>query len=266
MLRLFLILLLMTSQALAANQWRSGTGELTLLGSSNAADIDTNTQNKVVIPLDNLLANYRQGLNINYDSASQLTVTSGSVTVSNADGSIRLMLKNDNSTTVTWADIDTGAEASATTYYIYAIAASASSTSATFKISASSASPSGITYYKRIGYFLNDSSSNITDIHNDNGRSETGTWASKSVGVSYQALTDGIVVGSGQQLTGGTGTMTGYTDGASSPTTVRTQINILNTVGSSYAYSFPVKKGDYYKVTAGTYWSNDYLYFLPTGQ
>lgn len=170
MLRILLVLLLMSTPAWAVVQWRNGSGANTLLGSSNAADIDTNTYNNIVSPLDSLLANYREGFSVNYSSASQLSVSSGSITVSNSDGSVRLMLKNSNSTTVSFTDIDTGVEASGTTYYIYAIAASASSTSATFKVSASSTSPSGITYYKRLGYFTNNSSSDIdaSSITNDN--------------------------------------------------------------------------------------------------
>lgn len=160
-IRIFLALLLMTSQAWATVAWRNGTGANTVLGTSNASDIDTNTFNNIVSPLDSLLANYRKGMGLVYDSAAQITVAAGEATVSNSDGSIRLMLKNPTNTTVTWADIDTGAEASGTTYYIYAIAASASSTSATFKISASSTSPSGVTYYKRIGSFYNNASSDI---------------------------------------------------------------------------------------------------------
>lgn len=161
MFKIFLALLLMTQPAWATTQWRNGTGANTLLGTSNASDIDTNTYNNMVKPLDNLLANYHQSMSLHYDSASQITASLGSVTVSNSDGSIRLMLYNSTNTTVTWADIDTGAEASGTTYYVYAIAASASATAATFKISANSTSPSGITYWKKIGSFYNDGSSNI---------------------------------------------------------------------------------------------------------
>lgn len=161
MFKILLLLILMTSQCWAIQAWRNGTGENTMLGTSNASDIDTNTQNNIVKPLDDLLANYRQSMAVYYSSASQLIVSGGSVTVSNSGGTIRLMLKNSGTTTIDFTNIDTGAEASATTYYVYAIAATTSSTSATFKISANSTSPSGITYYKLIGTFYNNSASDI---------------------------------------------------------------------------------------------------------
>ncbi len=267
MFRILLVLLLMSTPAWATVQWRNATGANTLLGSSQASDIDTNTFNNIVSPLDSLLANYRQGLNITYDSANQFAVQAGEVTVSNSDGSIRLFLKNSASTTVTWSDIDTGAEASGTTYYVYAIAASASATAATFKISASSTAPSGITYYKRIGYFLNDSNSNITDIHNDNQYSETGTWTSKSSGTIYQALTDGFVVSymSGYLTNGETYWV--YSDSTSSPTTIRC---IAHTTSSTTAFSsgctVPVKRGDYYKVSEDAVSGTAAVFFLPIGQ
>lgn len=275
MLKILLILLLMTNQAWATVQWRDGTGANTLLGTSNAADIDTNTFNNIVSPLDSLLANYREGLNINYNSAAQFTVSSGSITVSNSDGSIRLMLNNSGSTTVTWADIDTGAEASGTTYYVYAIAASASATTATFKISASSTSPSGITYYKKLGSFVNDSSSNITNIINNNSDSYVSTRASKSSGTIYQALTDGYVNaytsgGSCQGCISGSGSLPGlslYSDSSSSPTTL-----IDSNTSSSSTTAFVshvkglIKKGDYYQVTltAGSCGPSAVVYFTPT--
>ena len=70
------------------------------------------------------------------------------------------MRQNTANTTVTWADIDTGAEAASTTYYVYAVA-DADATTATFMVSANSSTPTGATYYKKIGSFYNDSSSNI---------------------------------------------------------------------------------------------------------
>lgn len=160
-IKILLSLMVLFATPALADQWRGGTGENTLVGTTLFNDIDTVSYSNIVAPLDRLLAGYRKGMSLIYDSASQITVASGEVTVSNSDGSIRLMLQNTSNTTVTWSDIDTGAEASSTTYYIYAIAASSSATTATFKISASSTEPSGVTYYKRIGSFYNNSSSNI---------------------------------------------------------------------------------------------------------
>ena len=273
-IRILIALLLMTSQAYATVAWRNGTGADTILGTSNASDIDTNTFNNIVSPLDDLLANYQQGLAVTYNSAAQLTAGAGSVTVSNSDGSIRLMLYNSTSTTITWADIDTGAEASATTYYVYAIAASASSTAATFKISTSSTAPSGITYYKRIASFYNDSSSSITIINNDNLISENGDKVSKSTGVSYQATTDGSVCGT--ITTDGSGTsgyLTGYTDGSSSPSTILGYASAIENSQADHSstrnsFCMPVKAGDYYKVDIATWAGATYdgtatVYFIP---
>lgn len=124
-------------------------------------DIDTNLTNYVINPSDRLLSNYRNGMALAYSSASALTVSAGEVMVSNSAGTIRLMMNNTSSASVSFSDLDTGSEASSTTYYVYAVAATTASETATFKISASGTAPSGVTYYKKLGSFYNDSSSNI---------------------------------------------------------------------------------------------------------
>lgn len=167
---IYIGLFALSGKVFSANQWRGGTGEETLLGTSNVSDIDTNSFQKVIDPVDRLVSNYREGLAITYASASSLSVAAGEVTVSNSAGTIRLFVKTTTATTVTFSDIDTGAEASSTTYYVYAIAASASTDTATFKISTSSSAPTGVTYYKKLGSFTNNSSSDIakSSVSNDN--------------------------------------------------------------------------------------------------
>jgi len=118
--------------------------------------------------LERTLQGYREGLRLTYSSTSTLVVTAGQVWVSNATGTVRLALSNAASTNVTFTNIDTGAEAASTTYYVYAVAAAADSEAVTFKVSLSATAPSGVTYYKRLGSFYNDASSNITQIYNDN--------------------------------------------------------------------------------------------------
>jgi len=120
--------------------------------------------------LDRGLSNYREGLVLTYSSATTISATPGEIVVSNAAGSLRLMLANTASTNITFSDLDTGAEAASTTYYVYAVAASGAAEVATFKISLSSAAPGSETYYKKIGSFYNDASSNIdiAQIVNDN--------------------------------------------------------------------------------------------------
>src|SRR3990167_1659753 len=168
---LFIILMLLALPAFADNQWRGGAGENTILGTENVSDIDAASLADIVDPLDRLLTGYRENMTVVYASASSLSVGAGEVVVSNAGGTIKMMMRNTAATTVTFSDIDTGAEASATTYYLYAISTGASVSTSTFKISASSTAPSGATYYKKQASFYNNASSNIdkSQIYNYDG-------------------------------------------------------------------------------------------------
>ena len=111
----FLLTLTIAFYAYAGNQWQKGTGENVILGSELVSDIDTISFQNIVDPVDRLLANYRQGCKIAYLTASTLTVESGEIVLSNSGGTIRLFQQNTADTSVTWADIDTGAEATSTT-------------------------------------------------------------------------------------------------------------------------------------------------------
>lgn len=117
--------------------------------------------------LTNLLFNYRRGCAIEYKSAADIYVRLGEIMVTDASGNRRLR-RNTSDTTVTWSNIDTGSEANSTTYYVYAVA-DASATTFTVKISTNSSTPSGCTFYKRLGSFYNDASGNIkqSSITND---------------------------------------------------------------------------------------------------
>ncbi len=223
-------------------------------GTSDAADLDARIiENNTAINL--MLSTYRQDCALAYASASTLTVSSGGVMVSNSGGTVRLMVANTSNTTVSWANIDTGAEANGTTYYIYAVASGTTASTFTVMISTNSSAPTGATYYRRLGSFYNDGSGNITSIVNDSFTGELGSWESKSTGTTYQATTDGFVTAYG---TGGAATgisLTGYTDSSSTPTTIRVyqviQSGLVNP-DSPQAISFPVKKGDYWKVVIAT--------------
>lgn len=266
MLRILLVLLLMASSSEAwATQWRAGTGENSLLGTSNAADIDYNSYNSIVKPLDNLLATYCN-LYLTYTSATTITVSVGSVVVSNSQGSIRLFLQNTTTSTITSANIDTGALASGTTYYVYATAASNSATAPTFYFSASNSAPSGQTYYYQIGSFTTDSSSQFTNIVSLWSNYNIKTPTSKTIGVTYQALTDGTVEGKGGQIAGGEGDLDCYTDSSSTPTFSPIGYLIQNDVGTIRPYTMRVRRGDYYKCVASAHWTNSSLYFIPEGQ
>lgn len=90
-----------------------------------------------------------------------------------------------------------------------------------------------------------------------------GTWASKTIGQIYQALTDGIVVAYGLE-TSGSVEIQGVSDSSSSPSTIRAY---TETVANAFAsICFPVKKNDYYEVTStGFAFTTSAMYFLPLG-
>ncbi len=151
----------------AVNQWAEGTGANTILGTEDAADIDAASFQNIVDPLERLLAGYRQGAQIQYNSASTLTVTVGEVVVSNAGGTIRNMHRNTSAATPGWGDIDTGDEAISTTYYVYAYQDTTSTGTFSLTISTSSSAPSSKTYFLRLGSFYNNSDGDIERIVND---------------------------------------------------------------------------------------------------
>jgi len=157
----FLVSIFMISQVSASDQWAVSKPA----GTDQAADIDSyiGINNAA---LDRLVYTYRQGCKIVYASVSTLTVEAGALALPNSAGTVVRWRRNTSSTTVAWTNIDTGSEASSTTYYVYAVA-DADATTFTIKISTNSAAPTGCTYYRRLGYFYNDASSNITQIVND---------------------------------------------------------------------------------------------------
>lgn len=256
---------LLTSPAFAA-QWDKTIPCKTGVGSCASADqradfpADQQANNESI---DRMLANYREGMTISYSSASALSVSAGEVMVSNAAGTARLMLKNDAATSVTFTDIDTGAEAPSTTYYVYAIAAAADSVAATFKISASSSAPSGVTYYKRIGSFYNDASSNIGAVSNDNDLKKVGAWTAKTVGTTYRALSDGDVIAFTPNERGGD--LNVYVDDSTTPTTLRGSAGEASDQTGKSTISIRVSNGEYYKATySSTDGGSATMYFRST--
>jgi len=142
-------------KCLSSDQW----DKTDPAGTESPSDLDTliTTNNNVV---DRVLADYRQGLDVAYASASSVTVAAGQIVCDNAARSLRRWRENTSATTVTFSDIDTGAEAASTTYYVYAVADTDVATF-TLTVSTSASAPTGKTYYARIGYFDNDSDSDI---------------------------------------------------------------------------------------------------------
>lgn len=211
-----------------------------------------------------LLSYYRKGCAVEYKSATELYVRSGSIMIMDVYGNKKLRT-NSTDTTVTWADIDTGSEANSTVYYVYALADSAASTF-TVKFSASSSSPDGATYYRKIGTFYNDSSGNIQEVSDLELTAQLKNWITKSGDTVYQAITDGFVVGT-YQATSSDSRIEILSDSANPPTTIRMHLSTgTNVADRTYgSFNVPVKKGDYYKCLTidgtGT-WT---IYWLPLG-
>ncbi len=163
----FIILLTigLSSNAYSADQWTPASPA----GSDSPSTIDDSIEanNNVV---DRLLIGYRQGARIEYLSASTITVTAGEVACPNSGETIVRWRRNTSSTTVSFSDIDTGAENSSTTYYLYAVA-DTDAVTFTVTISTNASTPSGKTYYARLGSFFNDSDGDISQndtLTNDN--------------------------------------------------------------------------------------------------
>jgi hypothetical protein len=239
-----LILMLMTSQAFGAYEWREGDGTNTITGNTVASDIDSASFQNIVDPLDRLTSNYNT-TRLSYASASTITVVAGEVTCSSSDGSVRRMRANPSDLTLAWSDIDTGTEDTETTYYVWLVA-DADAETYTGVISESSTEPNGVTYYKRIGSFYNDASGNISQINNDKEYGEFGIYESKSSGVTYQALTDGFVIANLAPNTT-ISSLKGYTDSSSSPTTLICDIG-SGPDQTKINFSMQVSSGDYWKV------------------
>lgn len=146
--------------AFAADEWRAGTGASTIPGSTNISDIDTVSYANMTHPLDRVLSHYREGCYAYAKDSASFYVSVGEVTCSNSAGTIRKFRSNTSATTVTWSNLDTGSEATSTTYYYYAVA-DADATTFTITISANSTSPTGVTYYRKLGAFYNNADGDI---------------------------------------------------------------------------------------------------------
>lgn len=153
-----LVSTLSQSAAFAADQW----AKTEPAGTEAAGTIDNllRVNNEA---LDRLVVGYRRGLGVNYATAATLSVLAGECSIPNGAESITRWRRTTAATPIDWSMLDTGVEAVSTQYYLYATA-DTDITGMLFKISASSTSPSGITYYRKIGQFYNDSSGNITNV------------------------------------------------------------------------------------------------------
>ena len=114
--------------------------------------------------------------------------------------------------------------------------------------------------------YMDDNAFTVSDV-----TGVLGTWASKSQDTVYEAATDGFVTAYCQ--TNGAASrviLTGYTDSSNPPTTIRAK-DAANDQGTdpneNASIMFPVKKGDYWKVTETETWNGGttYIYWIPLG-
>lgn len=197
----FLALALFAGPVSAADQWTKGDPQGTELNGTidNIIRINNEAQDRLDI-------SYKQGLVVDYATAATLTVRIGEIAIPNAAGSVVRYRRTTGATTITWSDIDTGAEANSTQYYVYATA-DTDITGMVFKISTSSSAPTGMTYYRKIGYFYNDASGNIVSVGNigdgcHNTISVTGTTNITTTSSTYSDMDDMVIyfVSSGGQV------------------------------------------------------------------
>lgn len=173
MKRIFSLILmcLFSVNCFAIDEWTKAKPATTDLWVNFPTDQQANNN-----ALNRLLSEYIRGMTLSYVSATTVSVGAGEIACYNADKSVSKFRKNPTATNVTFADIDTGAEAPSTNYYVYAVA-DADAETVTFKISVSASAPTGITYYRRVGMFYNNSSSNIERVSNEYISVLTGTVA-----------------------------------------------------------------------------------------
>jgi hypothetical protein len=277
MKKLFVLLLVLslTTPCFAIDEWAKNQPA----SSANPGDIDSliQTNNEAI---DRLMAYGKFGCQLTYSTVSAITVARGSVVCSNSADTVRRTRTNSSATTVTWSDIDTGAEAASTTYYVYAVADTDAATF-TVKISTSSSAPTGVTYSNRLGSFYNNASSNIENVTNlDSGQNIAshvhdgkdsvqitstgittvlGAWVSRSNNTIYQAATDGFVMFGNAAYNNVN--LAGYTDSNANPTTDRGGQSIYYAGATARGViTMPVKKGDYWKVAGAST-----VYWIPLG-
>jgi hypothetical protein len=93
-----------------------------------------------------------------------------------------------------------------------------------------------------------------------------GSWSSASYGTNNLAASDGFAI---LVITPGSGTYVtcyGYTDGLSSPTTVRASLSFDYRYNRYPSFTMPVRKGDYWKIScSGDVYPTMIVYWLPLG-
>ncbi len=243
---------MISSSAYCASEWDKTKPVSTDYKINYPSDAQENNE-----AIDRLVSQYPKGITLSYSSATTIIASTGGIVCSNSAGTVRYFRNNTATTSITFTDIDAGAEVGSTTYYIYANC-DADAATATFKVSLSSSAPTGVTYYKRIGSFYNDSSSNVTLLQNDNPAfPEFGTISSgKTSGTVYQALSDGFVSVRAASATN-TCSVNFYAGYANPPTVIRQMSQIIGGgVGVHCSFTSYVLAGEYYKSSTDNTMSN----------
>lgn len=148
------------------NDWMQGDGSDALIGSTNAFLIDDNVTAYIQDPLDLLLSEYQQGCGFSIASVTTVSIAPGQIVNSNSGGTARRFRKNAAAITLDISTsgvggLDTGTVAANTVYYVYTTA-DTSDTAFNGVFSLSSSSPTGVTYFRRLGYVRTNASSQIT--------------------------------------------------------------------------------------------------------
>lgn len=158
----FLTFNLIAFPVFAADQW----DKTMPAGTTNISDIDA-VMGVNNAALDRLVYGYRVNAEVTASTTNAIIVLPGELAIPNSGGTVVRWRRNTSGVTANWSDIDTGAESSGavTQYYVYAVA-DTDVTTFTVKISLSSSSPSGATYYRKIGYFTNNAANDIVSVGN----------------------------------------------------------------------------------------------------
>lgn len=193
---LILLMLSVSVNAFAADQW----DEAMPAGSSNLSDLDIIIQENNTA-LERLLTNYREGCEVVTDTSNQVKILAPcEIMICNSSLDACEMRRSGSDVTVSWADIDTGSESSGavTQYYVY-VTADTDVEGFVEKVSLSSSAPTGMTKYRKIGYFTNNASNDIVSVGNipsgsvPNRISVTGSTDITTTSTSYADMTDMVV-------------------------------------------------------------------------
>ena len=160
-LLLCLALLLIPLNVYSADVWTPTNPQ----GSDSASSLDTIIQANNEA-LERLNHSTRNGMTVIEKDAASVYAMPGQIAIGNSAGTVYRFREITSATAVPWTSLDTGSEATSTQYYVYAVADTADSAACTFVMSEHATTPTGTTYYRKIGYFYNNSSGNVINVGN----------------------------------------------------------------------------------------------------